>query len=203
MDPYQLMLSLRENKILFQYMENSSVHYDEDKGYLVKGVSDEGTMYAYEISSGVQRLILPIAVPPEIPTEALLKIITTAQSSLEGILGVVNEGEGTFIEYYIHAIPQSEGFDSALIKFTQERREIKKGFKGIVASIKEMMANMQDMMDGRMPDGRVSSEGPLEEPTTEDIWSTMADIEKNIDDEPLPSEPIDNPEDEEEGDEEA
>lgn len=187
MDPYQLMIELRNNRILFQYLEEVSVCYKEELDWTIKGESSEGTTYIYNTSAEVLRIVIPIRVPSEIPAEAVYKIVSSTQSKFEGILGVVSEGGETFIEYYIHGL-LDQGLDAALIKFTQERRELNKGFEGLLQDIKEMMAGMQAMMGGMMGmTGKVPSNQPnglsAPRPTAEaeDIWSTMADIEKNID----------------------
>lgn len=198
MNPYQLMIELRNNRILFQYLEEVSISFKEDEqDWTIKGKSSEGTAYIQNTSSDVLRVILPIPVPKEIPTEAVYKIVMSTQSKFEGILGVVDEGDDTFIEYYIHGL-LDEGLDAALIKFTQERRELKKGFATLLEDIKDMMAGMQAMMGGMMG-GRVPASAPKSpdygvppKSESEDIWSTMADIEKNISDEPLPG--VDKPE---------
>lgn len=196
MDPYQLMLELRNNRILFQYMEEVSVSYDEDKGWTIHGESTEGDLFIYLTTSGVARFVMPIPVPLEITVDPLLKIISSAQAKLEGLLGVNLESDTLVIEYYIHAsLEDEEALDAALIKFTQERKEIKHALKELAANIRQMIKSMGGMeaMMSMMGQGRISNPSnagfndvPPPPPKSEDIWSTMADIEKNIDDEPLP-----------------
>lgn len=178
MNPYELMLALRNNKILFQYLEYSAVIFDDKKGWTIHGESQEGELYIYPTTANVLRIVFPIPVPPEIPPEAMAKIVISAQERIEGILGVTKQS----LEYYTHvSLDDEEGMDAALIRFCHERKDIKDGLKEISASIKEMMEGMNSMMSMMKTGGAAPKGEEVPQTNSEDIWSTMADIEKNLD----------------------
>jgi len=181
------MLELRQNRILFQYMEEVSVNYDDDTGWTIQGNSTEGGMFIYETTAGLARFVMPIPVPKEISIDPLLKIVSSAQAKVEGLLGVNLESETLVIEYYIHAnLEDEKGLDAALIKFTQERKEIKNALEILVLNIREMvkgMNGMMAMMNGDMTSNNRNAPSHMSS-ESEDVWSTMADIEKNLDDTP-------------------
>lgn len=175
-DPYKLMLHLRDNKILFKYLEDVCIIHDDDNGWSIKGNSNEGSMYVYNTASGILRFVIPIPVPKEIPMEAIYRVTLSAQSSLDGILGILTEKEDTYIEYYIHSNVYDGGLDNALIRFLQERKELLAAFEDIKNSIKNIMSSMNLV---GMPIEKVIDRKSKESTNTgENLWNTMNEIDK-------------------------
>jgi len=179
MNPYDLMLELRQNRILFQYMEHNSVCCD-DKGWVINGESEEGQLFIYNTTSNLLRFVMPIPVPKEIPPEALGKIVAGIQERIEGLL-VINY-ETVSIEYFIHATPyDAEGLDASLIKFCQERGDIKKGLNSVAESVKQIMKsmNLEQVLKGPYPSSGSSNKASA---PNSSLWDTMSDLEKNAED---------------------
>lgn len=196
-NPYKYMLEIRNNRILFQYLASSAVHFSDVTGWSIQGYSDHGRAEIYELSGGVVRFTLPIEVPEFITVEVLNKILDGLNGSIEGVLTVYEDEYDLFIEYHLHTLfGNEESLDKALLKFIEEREEIKKGFKSLEEDYKKMkgaimstMESMGNIMNDSSGGGNSSiGEPPID--SMDSLWNDMDNIDKQSDDEDdLPPEP--------------
>ena len=188
-NPYKYMLEIRNNRILFQYLDNAAVHFSDTTGWTIHGYSDEGETEIYEIAGGLIRFTLPIKVPDFITKDILHKILDGLNTSMEGITTIAEEGGELFIEYHLHAIVDLDNkvLDKALMKFLEERKEIKQGF----SSLKEDYEKMKDaFILNTIQNKAAPPPNPSGPPnTTEDmdsmdsLWNEMENIDKQLYDE--------------------
>lgn len=194
LNPYQYMLDIRNNRILFQYLTNAAVHFSDTTGWTIQGYSDHGKTEIYELEGGIIRMTLPIPVPEFMTKDILYKVLAGLNASIEGITTAAEEDGELFIEYHLHI--NNDCYDSdkdkALIKFVQEREEINQGFASLEKDYKEMQKAIKSTMEGL---GATMSAPPPKSPrdqeiTTEDLsslWQDMDDIDKmddNSDEDP-------------------
>ena len=195
MDPYALMLELKENKILYRYLETSSVTTNPEIDWEIVGTTDSGITKIYSTSGSVLRFVMPIALP-DLPFGPLQKIINSIMNNIEGLVALEEDNGEFYIEYYFH-VPMNDkrALDAALLTFVDEKRKIDEGFKDIVEDIAktaeamkanpimEMLNNMGAQVVSPPPgaDPLTGQRKPSGEPDTSSssLWSTMEDIEKN------------------------
>ena len=183
MNPYELLVELRENKVLYQFFETGAVILKDNGDWMLSGESDTGEARVHELATGVLRISLPLYVDKELPLPALEKIILSMQENMEGILMV------EFVEgfpqgsYVIHTT--LEGLDEGLRKFVEESRDFKSTIKNVLKTVEEMKASMadeiKDKLMGSMKQGGVSPKhlGPkrdLEENTS--VWNAVGEVDK-------------------------
>jgi len=193
-NPYEFMLEVRNNRILFQYLETAAVYFTDDNGWSIQGDSDLGKTEIYQLTGGeVIRITLPIPVPHFITIDILHKIVDGLNTSIEGVCTVAEE-EALFIEYHLHVTRFGE-LDTPLLKFLTERNDINKGFSSLEEDYLRMKDQVSSTMEelGRAMNGLTSNQ-PTENPgninvTTDDIsnmdslWSDMENIDKKSEDE--------------------
>lgn len=191
-NPYEYMLHIRNNRVLFQYLEVSAVNFDEEHGWTITGQTKEGKTEIYEISSGVLRFTLPISVPSFVNMDMIHKILEGLQGTVEGLITAAEDEDGIFIEYHLHSTTDDESLDKALLKFVQERAEINKGFDSLAEEYKRMERAMGSISEGiaammNKPQAPNSSTDKI--PSNEDdlssLWNDMKDIDTKDDDEGL------------------
>lgn len=186
-NPYDYMLQLRNNRVLFQYLEVSAVNYTDELGWSITGHTKEGTTEIYETSSGVLRFTLPIPIPQFIKLETLQKIIEGLQPNIEGIVTAAEEEGILFIEYHLHSTTDNDSLDKGLLKFLQERSEINKGFLELEQeylrmekAMNSMSEGLSSMMNPRKPTSGRSQSQPGE-PDLSSLWSEMEEIDSRKD----------------------
>jgi len=194
-NPYEYMLEIRNNRVLFQYLENASVNFSDNEGWSIQGISDEGITEIYEVAGALVRLTLPISVPEFITVDVLHRIVDGLNTSIEGICTVAEENDALFLEYHIHINPFNPGsLDAALLKFVGERSDIRKGFQSLAEEYNQMKEKVNDMMEGlgqaMSGIGANPSTAPGDVNVTTDtapnmdgLWNEMENIDRQLDDE--------------------
>ena len=178
LDPYQYMLLLRENKILYSYLERAGVTYNEERGWAIYGESSLGSTDIFYLNSGVIRMILPIQIP-SIPPEVLTKLLMSMQNDIEGILNLAIDSNtnSPYLEYFIHIMPgDAEGLDRSLLLFLTEKKQIEVGFATIIDQFKNMKGfaeGVSQMMNNR-------HEGEIKN-SNDSIWNVVDAIDKKED----------------------
>lgn len=189
-NPYEFMLQLRNNKVLFQYLENAAVIFDSDKEWVINGESIFGHTEVYRTKGECLRIVLPIAVPSFMQPDVLQHIVNSLQGNLNGIISPVIDEEKMYIEYYIHVplVNFKAALDRILIEFLKDRADITKGFEDLEKEFNKMKSFMETMKDSKeMTDD--SSFGKSSEGGSS-FWDDVEDIDKkNIDDDSDADEP--------------
>lgn len=194
-NPYDYMLEIRNNRILFQYLETAAVYFSDDTGWSIQGDSDLGKTEIYQLAGGeVIRITLPIPVPQFVTIDILHKIVDGLNTSIEGVCTVAEEDNALFIEYHLHVIVDGD-LDAPLLKFVAERNDINKGFNSLEEDYLKMKDQMSTMMEGlgQAMSGLMSKEPPQnpgdvnvttdDTPNMDSLWSDMENIDKRLDDE--------------------
>lgn len=138
MNPYELLLELRENKILFSYMETSAV-YVEDNDWSIIGDGASGELRINITCSNTLRLGIPLAIPTGLPLNILDSALSKLEFGLDGLLK--GETDSTFggltLYYYIHVgmHQYKEDLNKALLRFLQDKRLIDKTLSDISKTI--------------------------------------------------------------------
>ena len=175
MTPYELMVRLREKKVLYEYLCDSAVRLDENEDWIILGQSDKGPTKVKELNTEVLRLALPIKLKAFLPPSALEQFLQSIHSSVEGLLEVEYDEDSAFIIYYMHTT--LDGLDEGLTTFVKDRKIISQGVVEISRSIKDMM---EKMGGGRMPSPGGDNR-PEGEPSTS-LWSVLEEIDKTPED---------------------
>lgn len=189
--PYELLIELRENKILYQYFATGAVIIKEDNSWVITGESDQGEARVIQLSSGVLRITLPLYVDPKLPLEALEKVILGMQETMEGILMMEFTDDSVQGIYGIHTT--LEGLDLGLRKFIEESREFKATVKNIIKNITAIKENMAKSFKDQMEAAGLKSDGvppkmkDLEENTS--VWNAIKEIDSSVTKEEPPIEP--------------
>lgn len=177
-NPYDFMLKLRDNKVLFQYLENAAVAFDDEKGWVINGESFLGHTEIYVTDGDCLRLVLPILVPTFMQMDVLQRILLSLQKTTEGVLSICSDDEEMYLEYYIHVPIENNvsSLDKALLKFLKERADINQGFNELEKEFEKMKAFMATMQDSKdmMKDGIVNPNNPKES----SLWDDMENIDK-------------------------
>lgn len=183
-NPYDYMLFLRENRILFQYLEYCSVQYNDTKGWVIQGESKEGILEIYELSNNLIRFSIPIKVPKFINLAILSEIILGLQPTIEGLVTIDMDENSSelYLVYSLHVNPEnSKSLDTCLIKFKQEEKEILEGFFTLEQDFNKMTNQLKSKQSipgvpnftGRAPD----------EENLDSLWDEMDLIDKSFDEE--------------------
>lgn len=147
MDPYNLLLELRENKILYSYMNTVAVYVDEDDSWIIIGDSNDGELRINQTNTDVLRVALPIEIPSPLPDAVVNEILVKLQEDLDALLKIevdIQFGHSV-LYYYIHiTLPNKRGLDKALIQFAQDRRSIKNVFSDLIRSVASLKNSMMD-----------------------------------------------------------
>ena len=188
-NPYDYMLSIKNNAILHPYLETSSVSHSTTTGWNIQGISKLGLTEIYQLSTGVIRITLPIRVPSFVNAEFIHNIVDKLNTTIEGVCGTAVEDGELFIEYYIHTIlHDDEGLDKGLITFLQEKKDIETGFDAIkqeINKVQDAMSMMDEVKNALNNVGKRDSSNVSV--TTNDtqnmnsVWSTMEEVEKSFD----------------------
>ena len=168
MTPYELMVELRNKKVLYEYLCDSAVRLDEDDEWIILGNCDKGPSKVKELSTGILRIVLPIRLKAFLPPSALEKFINSIHSSVEGLLEVEYEEDAAYIFYHIHTT--MEGLDEGLLTFVRDRKILNQGVVEISRSISDLMSKMGG---GRVPSGPPESSGG------ESLWNTLEELDKD------------------------
>jgi hypothetical protein len=184
------MLEIRNNRVLFQYLEVCSVNYSDEHGWSITGHTKEGRTEIYETAGGVLRFTLPIPVPQFVTISILQRILEGLQGNIEGLLTAAEEDGAIFIEYHLHST--NESLDKGLLKFVEERAEINKGFQELqqeYLKIQRTMGSISQSIASSLnksksdPLNNNSKEGlQLNEPDLSGLWKDMESIDSKNDD---------------------
>jgi len=186
-NPYDYMLEVRNNRILFQYLETAAVYFSDDTGWSIQGDSDLGKTEIYQLAGGeVIRITLPIPVPQFVTIDILHKIVDGLNTSIEGVCTVAEEDNALFIEYHLHVIVDGD-LDVPLLKFIAERNDINKGFNSLEDDYLKMKDQMSTMMEGLMSKQPPQNPGDVnvttgDTPNMDSLWSDMENIDKRLED---------------------
>lgn len=165
MNPYQLLLLIRENRLLFKYFEVGSVVIKEDESWNILGVGEVGESSLRELSSGVLQFKLPISLPETLPISALVNMISILnEDDLEGMCSIEQAGPEPFLFYFLHVTV--DNLDEGLQTFYKEKLVIDKNINSIMNMLSKMTSSL-------MPPK--SSMGPSSK--SESVWDTLKDIE--------------------------
>lgn len=179
------MLEIRENKILFQYLENVSIYFSDDAGWSIQGESILGRTEIYLLSNEIIRITLPIMVPKFINLEILHKIVDNLNTSLEGVCTVSEEEGNLFIEYHIHTINTKESLDKGLLKFAIEKADILKGFSFLQKDFNNMKNQIKNhamsILNNKEQDIVGSTDTNSQEVNMSNLWNEMDNIDKKQD----------------------
>ena len=190
-NPYNYLLEIRENKVLFEYFRIGAVTFDDMKGWTITGESRHGHSEIYQLASNVLRLIISIPVPSIIPQHMLEHIIVKLQPTIEGLVGIDTSTGKPVLQYYIHySYKDTKGLDATLIQFLSERDEIEDGFIEVERTVKEAQSSsgtLQDMIAQKLKERGIDVNGgpPSEEdePTSSSLWESMEEIDSKEDEE--------------------
>ena len=179
MEPYKLLLKLRDNKILFSYMETVAV-YVEDDTWTIIGDSDDGELRVSLTESNVLRVALPIAIPSKLPLQVLEDVLTKMEPDFDGLLKAELDPQfdNFVLYYYIHVavVDYEKDLDRALIRFQQDKRNIIKVFSDLTRSINNFKGNFIDGMK------KLGLESPPEsKPKGSSLWDEINEIDKKFD----------------------
>jgi hypothetical protein len=180
MNPYDLMLKLRDNKLLFRYLEVASVTLDSNKGWVINGQSEEGMTEIYITKGDCFRIVLPIYVPEFISFEVLQKLILSIQENINGIITIDMEYE--CLNYFVHVPVDKiigEELTQALEEFFEERNEIKSGFNQLQQEYNKMRNAISQVMEKN--NSEVAG-GQVNPNSNNSIWNDMENIDKSFED---------------------
>ena len=141
MNPYELLLDLKNNRILFSYMETSAI-YLEGTDWVIIGDSGVGELRISVTASNTLRVAIPIMFPKNIPLAVLESILTKIEPELDGLLK--GEEDTTFggvsLFYYIHVgfSNYDKDLDTALIRFLQDKRTLETSLRDISKTINKL-----------------------------------------------------------------
>jgi hypothetical protein len=171
-NPYDYMLSLRDNKILFSYMTECSVkNFQDDDDWLISGKSSEGELLVAPLINDFFRLSIPILAPAFISPTMIGDILLGLQPTIEGLMSFVYKEGKIYFNYNICFDPNNrQSLDKSLLLFLREREEIKDGFKYLIQDYNRIQ-NMAPQNSDNSPDEDLNS-----------LWDVMNGID-NLDDE--------------------
>lgn len=174
-NPYDYMLWLRNNKLMFQYMDICNVTLTNDHGWTIEGESAFGYMNCYMTTGNLIRIIMPIKLPGFLPLEYCNKLIVELQDELEGVVALNYNPDVSnystdvvdspyYIEYYFSVLAYDEEmFNACLIKFFQERTKVYEIFKELKTQFNIMKESVMNKEGG----------------DNKDIWSFMQNLENS------------------------
>ena len=174
-NPYDYMLTLRDNKILFKYLEYCSVEFSDSKGWIIQGESKEGFLELYKLTNDLLRLSIPIPVPPFINTSILSDIILGLQGSIEGLVSIdkIDSTNELYLMYSIHFnAEESQSLDKSLILFKQEEKQIIEGFDFLERDFKKLTMSLNNKSS-------TPNNNPSEE-NLKQLWDDMDNIDKSF-----------------------
>lgn len=185
-NPYDYMLTLRTNRILFQYLEYCSVHFSDTKGWIIQGESKEGLLEVYELVNNLIRISIPIKAPNFINVPILSEILLGLQPTIEGLITIdkLEESNELYLIYSIHFdYNEEQSLDQCLIKFKQEEKQILEGFDSLKKDFEKMTSQLafknQSLKDG---DPNFTGRAP-DEDNLDSLWEEMNIIDKSFDEE--------------------
>lgn len=188
-NPYDYMLILRTNRILFQYLEYCSVHFSDNKGWIIQGESKEGLLEVYELVNSLIRVSIPIKVPNFINVAILSEILLGLQPTIEGLITIdkLDESEDLYLIYSIHFDSKEEqSLDQCLIKFKQEEKQILEGFDLLKKDFEKMTLQLasknQSLKQGVPGVPNFTGRAP-DEDNLDSLWDEIDIIDKSFDEE--------------------
>ena len=173
-NPYELLIYLREKKILFKYLETSGVYLEANNEWVITGETEEGFTSINLLSTDILRISLPIIVEEPIPNSALEKLLFSLQENIEGILLInLDSTNKPIIQYLIHTT--IDGLDMGLLKFIQDKKNI---FNSIENSFNALsrMSNSIKQEDNLNPINSVNKDGH-----NSSVWNVIENIDKQSD----------------------
>lgn len=177
-NPYDYMLELRNNKILFSYMAECFVMGFQDDGiteieWSINSKSSEGEMIVSPLVNNLFRLSLPIPCPNFMSVPMIGDILLGLQPTIEGLITISYKKSLIYFDYNITFDPfNKESLDKALLLFLKERGEIKEGFTFLTQDFNKLQ-NLNPSTPEKSNEENLSS-----------LWDVMEDID-NIEDDNL------------------
>jgi hypothetical protein len=174
-NPYDYMLKLRNNKVLFSYMTECFVRGFQDDGitdleWMITGKSDEGELCISPVVNNLFRISLPILAPSFLSVPMIADILLGLQPTIEGLITFSHKKGLVYFEYNFHINPNDDlSLDTALLLFLKERSEIKEGFKFLI----------QDFNNLQRKQSQENSQ--QNEESLNSLWDVMNDIDTDTD----------------------
>jgi hypothetical protein len=184
-NPYEYMLSLRENKILFPYLEQCFVHFTDQEGWTIVGESIFGRCKIYMLSNDLIRIVLPIDLPKNYPVHNLAFLLLGIQSYSEGLITLEdNEGNllkpNMYLGYNLHCVVASKEedtlLDKALITFAVEKKQIQQSFELMASKMEKVGADPIENNDNLDSNEELELNGNMDS-----LWEVMKEIDSLID----------------------
>lgn len=169
------MLSLRDNKILFSYMNECSVMGFQDDSiieldWVISCKSSEGELLISPLVNDLFRLSIPILAPAFISPPMIGDILLGLQPTIEGLISFSYKEGKLYFDYNICFDPYNkQSLDKSLLLFLKEKAEIKEGFNYLIQDYNRLQKLSHQ-----------NSNEPSEE-SLNSLWDVMKDID-NIDD---------------------
>lgn len=176
MNPYDLLLKLRDNRILFSYMETSAV-YIEDDAWTITGDSADGELRITLTESNTLRFAIPVSFPSTVPVNVLESLLSKLEQDFDGILkGEIDSTFGDLVLYYYIHIGLSDldtYLDASLIRFKQDKRAMQSNF----AELSRTMKKFNQAFSG----SSMGSSNPNSSFKPKDsIWDSISDLDKEM-----------------------
>jgi hypothetical protein len=175
-NPYEILLSLRENKILYKYLQVSAIIQKPlDHDWVINGTSIYGDTFVSLLSTNVLRISIPIPIKYLIPEEVMDTILDDVEEMIEGVIQLDATGSRPVIYYLIHTT--MEGLEKGLITFMEESYKLEELFVRTWQALSRQLNNQ----DSRKPSP------PLQNPEggndgSNSIWNIVKDIDTREDD---------------------
>ena len=192
MNPYDLLLKLRDNRILFSYMETSAV-YIEDDTWTITGDSAEGELRITLTESNTLRFAIPVSFPSTVPVNVLESLLSKLEQDFDGILkGELDPTFGDLVLYYYIHIGLSDldtYLDPSLIRFKQDKRAMQSNFA-------ELSLTMKKFSDAfYKPNSKFNKNSSEPKSNKDNIWDRISELDKKLSEEDSKKEDEDNKDD--------
>lgn len=179
-NPYDYMLELKNNKILFSYMTECFITkcLDDDDinspEWTIGSKSSEGEMTIYPLINDLFRLSLPIPCPHFLSPPMTADILIGLQPTIQGLITFNYEKSLMSFDYNLTYDPlNKQSLDKALLLFLRERGEIKNGFKYLIEDFNKHNKSINN--PNNLPNSSV-------EQNLSSLWDVMEDIDNLEDD---------------------
>jgi hypothetical protein len=172
--PYDHMMALKNNKVLFSYMETdcSIKVFEDPNDWVIVGKSKEGELNIMPLVNNLFRISIPIEAPLFVQPPMLGDILIGLQPTIEGLITITRSKGLTYFNYNFDFDPYNiETLDSGLTLFLRERLEIKEGFDYLIEDFNRLQS-MQAPADQKVQGEDLNS-----------LWNVMGEIDDMLDSE--------------------
>lgn len=173
---YELLLILRENKVLFNYLDQASIEIDEGKDFRIIAKGREGYTYINLLSNSILRISLPLLIIKETSSDLVWTLIENHKTDIEGLIHISCDEEGReCLYYYLHTdMYTTSNLNKALHKFVTERNIVVNTINKLVESIKTSM--------NKNLEGNVQTESAPSSESKNSTWGSLKEIDmRNLD----------------------